>query len=125
MSKPLAGLPLRQPMQDQNGNLSPTWAAWFQGLYQRVGAVLALTNIELEAKIGEAGGILSALDGRLDALEALPPNQALPSYTVDTLPGAAANVRRMIYVSNEAGGATVAFSDGTNWRRMADRAVVS
>jgi hypothetical protein len=31
----------------------------------------------------------------------------------------------MIYVSDEAGGAIPAFSDGTNWRRVTDRAVVS
>ncbi len=31
----------------------------------------------------------------------------------------------MIYVSNESGGAVVAFSDGTSWRRLTDRAVVS
>lgn len=30
-----------------------------------------------------------------------------------------------IYVSNESGGAVVAFSDGTNWRRVTDRAIVS
>ena len=30
-----------------------------------------------------------------------------------------------VYVSNEAGGAQMAFSDGTNWRRFTDRAVVS
>lgn len=54
--------------------------------------------------------------------EALGP---LPSYTVATLPSAANNPRALIYVSDESGGATVAFSDGTNWRRMQDRAVVS
>ena len=31
----------------------------------------------------------------------------------------------LIIVSNETGGLTVAFSDGTNWRRVQDRAVVS
>jgi hypothetical protein len=31
----------------------------------------------------------------------------------------------MVYVSNESGGAVVAFSDGTNWRRVTDRAIVS
>ena len=31
----------------------------------------------------------------------------------------------MIYVSNESGGAVIAFSDGTNWRRVTDRAVIS
>lgn len=32
---------------------------------------------------------------------------------------------QMIYVSNESGGATMAFSDGSNWRRITDRAIVS
>lgn len=32
---------------------------------------------------------------------------------------------RVILVSNEAGGYTMAFSDGTNWRRAQDRAIVS
>lgn len=46
------------------------------------------------------------------------------SYTVGTLP-AVGTAGGMIYVSDEAGGATPAFSDGTNWRRTADRAIVS
>lgn len=45
------------------------------------------------------------------------------SYTVATLP--AQQEGALIYVSNEAGGKTMAFSDGTNWRRVQDRAVVS
>lgn len=49
----------------------------------------------------------------------------LPSYTVATLPTASDYEAHMIYVSDETGGATVAFSDGTNWRRVQDRAVVS
>jgi hypothetical protein len=47
------------------------------------------------------------------------------SYTVATVPAAASNARRIIYVSDESGGAVPAFSDGTNWRRMTDRAVIS
>lgn len=50
---------------------------------------------------------------------------ALPSYTVATLPDAESNEAVMIYVSDEAGGAVPAFSDGTDWRRVTDRAVVS
>lgn len=46
------------------------------------------------------------------------------SYTVTTLPSAAI-AGGMIYVSNESGGAVMAFSDGTNWRRVTDRAIVS
>ncbi len=49
----------------------------------------------------------------------------LQSFTVASLPSAASWTGGIVYVSNEAGGATVAFSDGTNWRRAADRAIVS
>jgi len=48
------------------------------------------------------------------------------SYTVATLPSASANgAGSVIYVSDEAGGAVIAFSDGTDWRRCTDRAIVS
>lgn len=46
-------------------------------------------------------------------------------YTVTTLPPASAGAGQIIYVSNEAGGAVLAFSDGASWRRVTDRAVVS
>lgn len=49
----------------------------------------------------------------------------LPSYTVAGAPTASSYTGGLIYVSNEAGGATVAFSDGTNWRRVQDRTVIS
>jgi hypothetical protein len=39
----------------------------------------------------------------------------LPTYLVGALPPAAANVRGLIYVSDATPGATVAFSNGTNW----------
>lgn len=47
------------------------------------------------------------------------------SYVKTALPSAAAAAGQIIYVSNEIGGATLAFSDGANWRRVADRAVVA
>lgn len=47
-----------------------------------------------------------------------------PSFTVGTVPSAAI-AGRMVYVSNETGGPTMAFSDGTNWRRVQDRAIIS
>lgn len=47
-----------------------------------------------------------------------------PTYTVAGVPAAATYPRGVIYVSNETGGATLAFSDGTNWRRVQDRAVI-
>lgn len=45
-------------------------------------------------------------------------------YTVATLPDAS-GTERIAFVTNEAGGYVLAFSDGTNWRRCTDRAVVS
>lgn len=48
-----------------------------------------------------------------------------PSYTVAAVPNASKNTGRIIYVSDETGGATLAFSDGTSWRRVQDRAVIS
>lgn len=48
------------------------------------------------------------------------------SYTVATKPSAsAAGAGARIYISDEAGGATPAFSDATDWRRYADRAIIS
>lgn len=46
------------------------------------------------------------------------------SYAVAALPSPA-QAGQMIHVSNESGGAVIAFSDGSNWRRVTDRAVVS
>lgn len=47
------------------------------------------------------------------------------SYTVAGVPSAAAGAGQIIFVSNEAGGAVLAFSDGTQWRRVTDRALIS
>lgn len=50
----------------------------------------------------------------------------MKSYTVATVPSASASgAGAEIYVTDETGGATLAFSDGTNWRRVQDRAVIS
>lgn len=53
-----------------------------------------------------------------------PDQFVLPSYTVSTLP-APTPAGAMIYVTNEAGGAVPAFADGTNWRRVTDRTIVT
>lgn len=49
----------------------------------------------------------------------------LPSYPKTSLPVASTNTGCMIYVTNDAGGAVPAFSDGTNWRRVTDRNIIS
>ncbi|NKE43907.1 hypothetical protein HB662_03900 [Roseomonas frigidaquae] len=47
-----------------------------------------------------------------------------PGYTVATVPTPNPG-GQTAYVNNESGGAVLAFSDGTNWRRVTDRAIVS
>lgn len=49
----------------------------------------------------------------------------LKSYAVADLPAASDWEGAIVYVSDETGGATVAFSDGSSWRRVQDRAVAS
>ena len=49
----------------------------------------------------------------------------VPIYGVSGVPSATEYAAHMIYVSDESGGATLAFSDGVNWRRTSDRAIIS
>jgi hypothetical protein len=49
----------------------------------------------------------------------------LPSASNMGSTAAADPFSSIIFVYDETGGATLAFSDGTNWRRVQDRAVVS
>jgi hypothetical protein len=53
----------------------------------------------------------------------LPP--VLPTYNVAALPSAATYARGLIYVNDDSTGAVIAFSDGTDWRRVTDRNIVS
>jgi len=48
----------------------------------------------------------------------------LPTYSKSSLPSVTP-AGQMIFVTDEAGGAIPAFSDGTDWRRVTDRQVVS
>ncbi|MGB3625355.1 MAG: DUF2793 domain-containing protein [Henriciella sp.] len=47
------------------------------------------------------------------------------SYTVAALPAASIGEGAIVYVSDETGGPTLAFSDGADWRRTSDNAVVA
>lgn len=49
----------------------------------------------------------------------------LAAYTVATLPDPVRWRSGFIIVTDETGGEVPAWSDGTNWRRFTDRAVVS
>ena len=75
-----------------------SWQEWFSTVHQRLGQGPFLLQ----------GYVVAALP---DATE---------FGTTGTLPFSS-----MIFVSDETGGATLAFSDGTNWRRVQDRAIVS
>ena len=48
-----------------------------------------------------------------------------PRYSVSGVPDATAYIGHMVFINNETGGPVMAFSDGTNWRRVTDRAVIS
>lgn len=68
---------------------------------------------------------LSEIAQRLNRCVIKDGSEGLTGYTVTTLPDATTAEGAIIYVSDETGGPTLAFSDGTDWRRVQDRAVVS
>lgn len=82
------------------------------------------------ARLIENGAANRQLQSFLDELEQslnadlLGSQVTLPSYEVADLPVVRA-APGMIFVSDEAGGAVPAFSDGLVWRRVTDRAIVS
>lgn len=49
----------------------------------------------------------------------------LASFAKASLPTASLWTGALIYVTDDVGGAVPAFSDGTNWRRVQDRAIIS
>lgn len=67
------------------------------------------------------------LNGALvkDGTEAMTGPMVLKTYVKAALPVAATYTNGLIVVSDDVGGLTPAFSDGTNWRRVADRAVIA
>lgn len=54
----------------------------------------------------------------------LTPN-VLATYTLATLPSAAANPRLQVYCSNLTGQPAPVYSDGTNWRRVSDNTIAN
>lgn len=60
-------------------------------------------------------------DGSQTATAPIP----MQSLVKANLPSASLWEGSIVYVSDEAGGSIICFSDGTNWRRLSDRAVVS
>jgi hypothetical protein len=71
---------------------------------------------------GDVGIGVAAPTARLDVDGPI----KMKSYAKSALPSAAAaGAGAIVFVSNEAGGAVLAFSDGAGWRRVTDRALVS
>lgn len=89
---------------------------------------IAATHLVKEAVAEKSGPMRTAwfrwVSQVSDILGGRRPLQLL-SKTVATVPTASDWTGCIIYVSNETGGAVVAFSDGTNWRRVTDRAIIS
>jgi hypothetical protein len=65
------------------------------------------------------------VDARLND-DLLGPVLKIPdSYEVADVPDPTKYAGAIIYVTDETDGAVPAFSDGTDWRRMTDRAIIS
>ena len=68
---------------------------------------------------------LQDIDNRLGAGPFLVQGYEIAALPDATQWGSTDAFSSLIYVWDETGGATLAFSDGTNWRRVQDRAIVS
>lgn len=102
-----------------------TWTDAAQGLYASVhttapGGVASSEKLRVTGA-GNVGIGVTTPATRLDVDGPV----RVKSYTVAGLPAASAGAGQIVFVSNETGGAVLAFSDGANWRRVTDRAVAA
>lgn len=91
--------------------------------YERRAAQLKGAGATWEFQFGTGGTPSFAVGDR--GTKVISGSLRLPRYTVAGLPTASQHTDGLIIVSNEVGGLTPAFSDGTNWRRVHDRAIVA
>lgn len=81
---------------------------------------------DVQGVSGYLATLYAALLGNLSQISAaVNKHPLMDEVTVAKLPDAGSNRGRMVFVADEAGGAVPAFSDGTDWRRVTDRAIVS
>jgi len=107
-------------------NAAENWSSGHHGTYFTVSTTPVGATAVVEAlRVTEAGNIRAGSDGTAACKLDVDGPVRVKGYTVAGVPSAAAGAGQIIYVSNESGGAVLAFSDGTNWRRVTDRAVIS
>lgn len=120
---------IRSPMVDNAGRPTAVWSSWFLILYRRIGETLGRSTTAIDADVSSLSGGATTLESRMTTAEgnisALQAGPVAPSYTVAGVPAAAGHAGKTILVTDESGGAVLAFSDGTTWRRVTDRAVIS
>jgi hypothetical protein len=87
--------PRTKVLVDEDGRLVLEWDAFFSALLNAVNAVSQNALVAPKA------------------------------YTVATVPSAADNAGRVIFVSDESGGPVIAYSNGTNWLRVYDAAIIT
>jgi SpoU rRNA methylase family enzyme len=81
---------------------------------QDLGLIIDVVTIEIDMGTIVTSGVI------------YPDQLVIPSFTVAQLANLSATpAAQMVYCTDESGGAVPAFSDGTNWRRVTDRAIVS
>jgi len=88
-----------------------------------------------EGRFTDKDGTLSEGEGKIlaDTVNALVDRTGgvtfasvrLPNYAKAALPSAAGVTGALIFVTDDAGGSVPAFSDGSSWRRVSDRNVIS
>jgi hypothetical protein len=102
------------------------WSDTAQGSYARVQVTPngSTTSAEVMRWL-DNGNVRVGSDGAAACKLDVDGPVRVKSYTVAGAPAASSGAGQIIYVSNETGGAVLAFSDGTNWRRVTDRAVIS
>lgn len=137
----------------EDGGISLEWSAYFTMADKIITPMLNIPQEDLTGLPNTIGSInssisnggygsfaemLEALDARISLLEGYV-SEILLMFgtnricTVATAPDPVSddahphilNYGGTIFVTNEAGGGTLAFSDGTNWRRVQDRAIIS
>lgn len=83
----LAYAPIRIPMVDENGVITPPWAHWLKSLYSRVGGAASPSTSELTETMPEDSGIeelKAAMFSFFDGTGQQPSTALSPSLDTDT-----------------------------------------